>query len=225
MLNSGIDNIIKSFPRLLGGIAITLRISLIALVLSIILGLLVGVLMTSKNRVPKAVLRTFLEAFRLIHPIIWLFAFFFGSAILFHIQTDNVAVSILVFTLWGTFEIGDLVRSYITSLPASQYEASMALGLNKAQIYIFVLLPQIIVRTTPSIVNLATRLIKTTTLVYLIGVPEVLKVSQSIIQVTYMKNPNSYITFTMYLLLLIIYFIICYPLSLFEKYLEKKVLA
>jgi len=86
-----------------------------------------------------------------------------------------------------------------------------------------VLLPQIIVRITPSIVNLATRLIKTTTIVYLIGVTEVLKVSQSIIQVTYLKNPNSYISFTMYLFLLVVYFIICYPLSLFAQYLEKKV--
>ncbi|SHI22587.1 polar amino acid transport system permease protein [Sporobacter termitidis DSM 10068] len=225
MQNLGIDNILKSFPRLLDGIAVTLKISLIALVLSIILGLILGIAMTSRSKVLLGVLRTFLEAFRLIHPLIWLFVFFFGSANIFHIQIDNVAVSILVFTLWGAFEIGDLVRSFITSLPRSQYESSMALGLSKIQMYIFVLLPQIIARTTPSIVNLATRLIKTTTLVYLIGVPEVLKVSQSIIQVTYLRNPNSYISFTMYLFLLIVYFIICYPLSLFEKYLEKKVLA
>jgi len=223
MQNSGIDNIIKSFPRLLGGIGETVKISVIALILSVILGLIIGVLMTSKNRLIKAVLRTLLEAFRLIHPLIWLFVIYFGAASIFHIKTDSVVVSVIVFTLWGTFEIGDLVRSYITSLPKSQFESSMALGLSKPQMYIYVLLPQIIVRITPSIVNLATRLIKTTTIVYLIGVTEVLKVSQSIIQVTYNKNPNSYISFTMYLFLLIVYFIICYPLSLFAQYLEKKV--
>lgn len=221
MQNSGIENIIKAFPRILGGIGLTVKISLIALILSVIFGLIIGVLMTSRNRVLNAVLRVFLEAFRLIHPLIWLFVFFFGSAYVFHINTDNITVSILVFTLWGAFEIGDLVRSYITSLPRSQFESSIALGLSKVQMYIYVLLPQITKRTVPSVINLATRLIKTTTLVYLIGVPEVLKVSQSVIQVTYLRNPNSYITFTMYFLLLIIYFIICYPLSLFEKYLEK----
>lgn len=225
MQNSGIDNIIKAFPRILGGIGLTLEIALISLVLSVLFGVVIGVIMTLRNRLLNAVLRLFLEAFRLIHPLIWLFVFFFGSAYVFHINTNNMAVSIIVFTLWGTFEIGDLVRSFITSLPRSQFESSIAIGLSKPQMYIYILLPQIILRTVPSVVNLATRLIKTTTLVYLIGVPEVLKVSQSIIQVTYLKNPNSYISFTMYFLLLIIYFIICYPLSLFEKFLEKKLIT
>ncbi len=222
MQNSGIDNILRAFPRLLGGIGLTLEIALISLVLSVILGVIIGVIMTTKNKLILAVLRVFLEAFRLIHPLIWLFIFFFGSAYMFHINSSNFVVSILVFTLWGTFEIGDLVRSFITSLPRSQFESSIAIGLSKRQMYVYVLLPQIVKRTVPSVVNLATRLIKTTTLVYLIGVPEVLKVSQSIIQVTYMKNPKSYISFTMYFMLLVIYFIICYPLSLFEKYLEQK---
>jgi polar amino acid transport system permease protein len=227
MQNSGIESIIRSAPRLLGGIWITVRISMIALVLSIVLGLIIGFAMTSKNKALGGTLRTLLEAFRLIHPLVWLFIFFYGLAALFqnlfHIDTNNYIVSIIVFTLWGMFEVGDLVRSYITSLPASQFESSIALGLSKPQMYLYVILPQIVARTVPSIVNLATRLIKTTTLVYLIGVPEVLKVSQSIIQVTYTNNPNSYISFTMYLLLLVVYFIICYPLSLLEKYLQNKI--
>ena len=225
MQNLGIESIVKGIPRLLEGISETLKISMIALVLSVILGLILGVVMTFKNPLLQGALRVLLEAFRLIHPLIWLFIFFFGAAYVFHIQTNNVVVSVLVFTLWGTFETGDLVRSFIKSLPRSQFESSIALGLSRPQMYVYVLLPQIILRTTPSIVNLATRLIKTTTLVYLIGVSEVLKISQNIIQVTYLRNPNSYISFTMYLLLLIVYFIICYPLSLFSRYLERKVAA
>jgi polar amino acid transport system permease protein len=221
----GIDYIIKAFPRIIDGFGLTVKISVIALILSILFGFIIGVIMTSKNKLINAVMRVLLEAFRLIHPLIWLFIFFFGLSYIFKLQTDNIVVSIVVFTLWGSFEIGDLVRGYLKSLPVSQYELSAAIGLTKIQMYIYVLLPQIIIRITPSIVNLATRLIKTTTLVFLIGVPEVLKVSQSIIQVAYYNNPNSAISFTMYLFLLLIYFIICYPLSLFSRYLEKKVLA
>lgn len=223
MQNLGLEYIIKGFPRLLGGMLITVKIAGIALVLSIILGLIIGVFMTSKNKVVSFILRIFLEAFRLIHPLIWLFVFFFGLSFIPNVETDNVTVSIIVFTLWGSFEVGDLVRSYIRSLPISQFESSMAIGLSKLQMYIFILLPQIIIRITPSIVNLATRLIKTTSLVFLIGVPELLKVSQSIIQVVYYNNPNSMISFTMYLFLLLLYFCLCYPLSLFARFLEKKV--
>lgn len=225
MQNSGIDYIIKAFPAIIDGFTVTIKLSIVSLILSIILGFIIGVIMTSKNKLINSILRILLEAFRLIHPIIWLFMFFFGMSYILDIQTDNMAVSIVVFTLWGTFEIGDLVRSYIESLPKSQFESGEAIGLTKVQIYTYILLPQIIIRSIPSIVNLATRLIKTTNLVFLIGVPEVLKVSQNIIQVVYYNNSNSYVSFTMYLLLLFIYFIICYPLSLFSKYLEKRVSA
>lgn len=204
------------------GFFVTLELSIISLVLSIFFGFILGILMTSKNKPLKFILRIFLEAFRLIHPLIWLFVFFFGIAYLFNIQTDNIIVSIVVFTLWGSFEIGDIVRSSIQSIPKNQFEASAAIGLSKLQIYIYVILPQVIIRCLPAVVNLATRLIKTTNLVFLIGVSEVLKVSQNIIQVVYYSNPTSDISFTMYLFLLFVYFIICYPLSLFSKYLEKK---
>lgn len=225
MQNLGIDYIIKALPRIIDGLAVTLKLSIVSLILSIIFGFIIGVIMTSKNKLLKIILRILLEAFRLIHPIIWLFVFFFGLSYIFDIQTDNIVVSIVVFTLWGTFEMGDLVRSYIESLPKSQFEASAAIGLSKPQMYIHVILPQVIIRSIPAIVNLATRLIKTTNIVFLIGVSEVLKVSQNIIQVVYYSHPDSYISFTMYFILLCIYFIICYPLSLFSKYLEKKVSA
>lgn len=222
MQNLGIEYIIRAFPRLLDGFIITIKLSVVSLILSIVLGFIIGVLMTSKNKVINFVSRILLEAFRLIHPLIWLVVLFFGVTYVFNIQTDNMVVSYIVFTLWGAFEIGDLVRSYIKSLPKSQFEASAAIGLTKTQMYVHVILPQIIIRSLPAIVNLATRLIKTTNLIFLIGVPEVMKVSQSIIQVVYYSNPNSYISFSMYFILLCVYFIICYPLSLFAKYLEER---
>ena len=154
--------IIQAFPRLLDGFVVTIKLSVISLILSIILGFIIGVVMTSKNKLINIVLRVLLEAFRLIHPLIWLFVFFFGVSYVFNIQTDNMVVSIIVFTLWGTFEIGDLVRSYIESLPKNQFESSAAIGLTKTQMYVYVILPQIIIRSIPAIVNLATRLIKTT---------------------------------------------------------------
>lgn len=210
---------------ILEGLSVTIKISIISLILSIILGFIIGVIMTSKNKLINLVLRILLEAFRLIHPLIWLVVLYFGISYISNVQTDNIIVAIVVFTLWGTFEIADLVRSYIESLPKSQFESSAALGLTKVQMYVYVILPQIIIRSLPDIVNLATRLIKTTSLVFIIGVSEVLKVSQNIIQVVSYSNPKSYISFTMYLMLLFIYFIICYPLSLFSKYLEKKILV
>ncbi|WP_040950967.1 amino acid ABC transporter permease [Gorillibacterium massiliense] len=223
MQNLGVDFIVKAFPRLLNGFVITIQIAGISFLLSVLFGFIIGALMTLKNKWLTFILRILLDAFRLIHPLIWLFILFYGIAYVFHTPTNGYNISIIVFTLWGSFEIGDLVRSFITSLPRHQFETSMAIGLTRRQMYIHVLMPQIIIRTTPSIVNLATRLIKTTALVSMIGVQEMLKVSQSIIQVAYYNNPTSMISFTMYLSLLLLYFIICFPLSLLSRFIEKKV--
>ncbi|PWW03276.1 amino acid ABC transporter membrane protein 2 (PAAT family) [Paenibacillus cellulosilyticus] len=223
MQNSGVDAIIRAFPRLLNGLEMTVQIAAISFILSVLFGFLLGVLMNLRYKPLTIVLRLLLDAFRLIHPIIWLFVLFYGLSYVFHLSTDGYVISIIVFTLWGSFEIGDLVRGYISSLPRHQFESSLALGLNRRQMYAYILLPQIVIRTTPSIVNLATRLIKTTSLVSLIGVQDMLKISQSIIQVTYYNNPTSMISFTMYLLLLLLYFMICFPLSLLSTFIEKKV--
>ena len=83
--------------------------------------------------------------------------------------------AIIVFTFWGTAEMGDLVRSALISIPKHQYDSGYGLGLNKWQVYLYIILPQTIRRLLPSAVNLLTRMIKTTSLVALIGVVEVLK--------------------------------------------------
>ncbi|MWC29189.1 amino acid ABC transporter permease [Paenibacillus sp. MMS18-CY102] len=223
MQSLGVDTIVQAFPRLLDGFGLTIQIAGISFLLSVPFGFAIGVFMSLKNKWLTFTLRILLDAFRLIHPLIWLFILFYGIAYLFHAPTDGYYIAIIVFSLWGSFEMGDLVRSFMASLPRHQFETSMAIGLTRRQMYMHVLLPQIVIRTTPSIVNLATRLIKTTSLVSLIGVQEMLKVAQSIIQVTYYNNPTSMIPFTMYLLLLILYFIICFPLSVLSRFIEKKI--
>ena len=81
----------------------------------------------------------------------------------------------VVFVFWGAGEMGDLVRGALTSIPAHQRESGAALGLTRWQINRYVLIPQTLRRLIPQAINLATRMIKTTSLVMIIGVVEVLK--------------------------------------------------
>ena len=99
--------------------------------------------------------------------------------------------AIIVFTFWGTAEMGDLVRSALISIPKHQYDSGYGLGLNKWQVYLYIILPQTIRRLLPSAVNLLTRMIKTTSLVALIGVVEVLKVGKQIIDASRYTNPTA----------------------------------
>ena len=121
---------------------------------------------------------------------------------------------------WGTGEMGDLVRGALTSIPKQQYESAAALGLNKAQIYRQVIIPQAIRRLIPSSINLITRMIKTTSLLLMIGVIEMMKVGQQIIEANRMTSPNA--VFGIYGTIMLLYFIICWPISMLANHLEKK---
>ncbi len=91
-------------------------------------------------------------------------------------------VCIVVFVLWGTAEMGDLVRAAITSIDQHQRDSAYALGLT-FQALIYVIFPQSLKRVTRrGAINLFTRMVKTSSLAVLIGVVEVIKVGQQIIE-------------------------------------------
>lgn len=116
--------------------------------------------------------------------------------------------------------MGDLVRGAVISIPAHQYESAEALGLTKAQTYRYIVLPQTVRRLIPLSINLITRMIKTTSLILMIGVVEVMKVAQQIIEANRMSSPNA--AFGVYLTVFVLYFVACWPISLLAKYLEKR---
>ena len=222
MPDLGLDVIFKgkNAVRLLGGLGIALRISLISVLISIPLGILVGILMTFKNPVLKAVLRVYLEIIRIMPQLVLLFIVFFGSTRALGIDISAELSAIIVFSLWGTAEMGDLVRGAITSIPKHQYESSEALGLNKKQTFIYIIIPQTIKRLIPLSINLITRMIKTTSLVLMIGVVEVIKVAQQITEANRNSSPNA--AFGVYLVVFMMYFIACTPISMLARYLEKR---
>ena len=131
MPDLGLDVIFKgkNAVRLLGGLGVALRISLISVIISIPLGILVGILMTFKNPILKAVLRVYLEFIRIMPQLVLLFIVFFGSTRVLGVDISGDLAAVIVFSLWGTAEMGDLVRGAIISIPKHQYESGEALGL------------------------------------------------------------------------------------------------
>lgn len=222
MPDLGLDVIFKgrNAIRLLGGLGIALRISLIAVLISIPLGILVGILMTFKNPIVKAVFRIYLEFIRIMPQLVLLFIVFFGSTRVLGADISGDLAAVIVFSLWGIAEMGDLVRGAIISIPKHQYESSEALGLDKRQTFIYIIIPQTVKRLIPLSINLITRMIKTTSLVLMIGVVEVIKVAQQIIEANRTSSPNA--AFGVYLAVFIMYFIACTPISMFARYLEKR---
>jgi polar amino acid transport system permease protein len=222
MQSLGIDVLFKgtNFLRLLQGLWVAVRISLISVAISLVLGLVVGVLMTSKNKVLKIIFRVYLEIVRIMPQMVLLFVVFFGTTRVFGWNMDAEASAIIVFSFWGVAEMGDLVRGALISIPVIQYESAAALGMSQTQIYRYVILPQTVRRLIPLSINLITRMIKTTSLVMMIGIVEVLKVAQQIIEANRRTSPNA--AFGIFAVVFLLYFIICWPISRLAGYLEKR---
>lgn len=210
----------NNFLRLLEGLWVTIEISLIAVVLSIVLGIILGMIMTLKNPIIKAITKIYLEFIRIMPQLVLLFLVYFGLTKSFGINLSGEVSAVIVFTLWGTAEMGDLVRGALISIPKHQYESGAALGLTTKQVYWHIIIPQTLRRLVPLAINLTTRMIKTTSLIVLIGVVEVLKTAQQIIEANRYTVPDS--ALWIYGTIFFMYFIVCWPISLLASKLEKK---
>ena len=210
----------KNLLRLLEGLAVAMKISMISVVISIVLGIVIGMLMTLKKPALNAILRGYLEVVRIMPQMVLLFIVFFGFTKMTGANISAEVASVIVFSFWGTAEMADLVRGSLISIPAIQYESSMALGMTPLQMYVYVIIPQIIRRLIPLSINLITRMIKTTSLVMMIGIVEVLKVGQQIIEANRKSSPNA--AFGVFLVIFLLYFLVCWPISLLSKGMEKR---
>ena len=222
MQNLGIRVLFQgtNFFRLLEGLWVSLGLALVSMALSVFLGIFLGMLMNSKKRWVRAVCRIYLEIVRIMPQLVLLFLVYFGAAKHLGVNLSGEVSAVLVFTFWGTAEMGDLVRSALISIPRHQYESGYALGMTEKQVFFRIILPQTIRRLLPSMINLLTRMVKTTSLVVLIGVVEVVKVGKQIIDASRFTTPSA--AFWVYGMIFLLYFMVCFPFSRAAAVLERK---
>lgn len=210
----------RNFVRLMQGLLVTIEIAAISIIFSIILGMIFGIILTVKFKPLQIICRIYLEFMRIMPQLVLLFLAYYGLTRAFGISLSGEVASVLVFTLWGTAEMGDLVRGALETIPKHQYESGRAIGLTENQIFFYIIIPQTIRQLVPLAMNLITRMIKTTSLITFVGVIEVVKIGQQIIDANRLSVPNAAIA--VYALIFFLYFIVCWPLSILAGYIEKK---
>ena len=222
MRDLGLNVLFKgiNFLRLLGGLWVTVRLSLISVALSIVLGLAFGMFMTLKHPAAKIISRVYLDTVRIMPQLVLLFIVYFGFTRAFGWNLAAELSAVIVFTFWGTAEMGDLVRGALISIPKHQYDSAAALGMTPVQTYLYIIVPQTLRRLIPLAINLTTRMIKTTSLVVIIGMTEVLKVGRQIIDANRFEYPTA--ALWVYGVIFLLYFFACWPISLLAKKLEQR---
>lgn len=222
MAHSGINVLFEgtNFLRLMGGLWTAIWIAGLSLILGLALGTILGMFRTMKSRIIRFILRLYLEFFRIVPTVVLLFLVYYILPRQFNVNWPATWMAVLAFTLWVAAEFSDIVRGALESVPEHQRESGLALGLNQRQLFRYVLLPQALRLELPATINLATRVIKTTSLLLMISIMDVINVGQQIIEANNQTYPTG--VFWVYGLIFILYFIIDYPLSKWAKHLTAK---
>lgn len=206
--------------RLLSGLGTSVTVAGLALLFGIPLGVVLGALRILRNPVLRAILRLYLEFFRIVPTLVLLFLSYYILPRELGVQVDGVTVAVVAFGLWVSAEISDIVRGALISVSDHQVDAGKALGMNGVQILWYVRIPQSVNLMIPAVINLAARVIMTTSLLLLISVIDVVTVGQQIMEANRMAHPDA--AFWVYGFIFFLYFIICWPLAMIAKALEKR---
>lgn len=209
----------NNLTRILESLVVVIKLSIISLVLGLLLGVVLGILRQVGWRPVRWVLQAYLEIFRIVPLLVLLFVFYYILPEMLDAQIDNQLVSVLVFVLWIAAEMSDLVRKALDNVPKIQLEIGRSLGFNRWQAYRMIILPQGLPTIIPDTLNLVTRVIKSSSLLMMIGVPELIRVGTQVIENYAVTVPTA--SFWVYGALFFLYFALCFPLSRLAKALEK----
>lgn len=210
----------NNLNRILESLLVVIKISFLSLLLGLLLGLFIGILRTLRLRPLQWFFQVYLEIFRIVPLLVLLFVFYYILPEALDTQIDQQLVSILVFVLWIAAEMSDLVRKAIENVSKSQLEIGRSLGFDRWQLYRVILLPQGLPTIIPDTLNLVTRVIKSSSLLMMIGVPELIRVGTQVIENYAVTIPTA--SFWVYGALFLLYFGLCFPLSKLAKILEKR---
>lgn len=164
-------------PQLLEGLKVTMEFFLIVLVLSIPLGILVAVGRKSKIFLLNKILEYYILVMRGTPLLLQIIVIFFGLPIV-GITFERFTAGVIAFTLNYAAYFGEIFRSGINSIDEGQYEGAEVLGLSPVNTFFRIILPQAIKRVIPPVANEITVLVKDTSLVYVLGLDEVLKIAK-----------------------------------------------
>ncbi|EXU77168.1 MULTISPECIES: amino acid ABC transporter permease [Erwinia] len=168
----------------------------------------------TRRRWPNRLIRGYIELFQGTPLLMQLFLAFFGVA-LFGIDVSPWTAASLALTFYTSAFLVDIWFGSVKALPKGQWEACRCLGLNFGQTLWRVVLPQALRIAIAPTVGFAVQVVKGTALASIIGFVELTKAGTILNNVTYQP-------FKVFGLVALGYFLICYPLSRYSQYLEKK---
>jgi polar amino acid transport system permease protein len=206
--------------HMLNGLYVTLWVSLLTTLLATAIGLFIGGLSASTSKWVQLGVRLYIDIFRGVPSLITLLFVFFALPHI-GITTGPITASVLGLGVWGGANIAETARGALKSISTHQTEAARALGLGKLQALVFAVMPQALRRFLPPYIGQLTVLIQASALTSVVGVADLLGAARQMIERLAYVSPEP-LGVPIYLVVLLAFFVICYPLTLLANFLERK---
>lgn len=204
----------KVLPRYVDAAFLTLQLSFFGIVVALFLGVLLAMMTAYRWKPWFYVARAYVEIARNTPLLIQLFFLYYGLPKV-GIRWDGMTCGIIALVFLGTSYMSEAVRAGLLSVPKGQIEAAKALGMNAAQRFFYVILPQAWAVALPAVGANVLFLMKESSVVSAVAVAELLFVTKDIIGMDYKTNEALF-------LLLISYLVILLPVSLLARFAENR---
>lgn len=206
--------ILSTLPAFLKAVGVTLQVGLIAIATSLLVAVINAAILVFRTPYLQRLVAFYVELARNTPLLIQLFFVYFALPSL-GVKISGFAAAIITMTFLGGAYLTEVLRAGVEAVPAAQLESGRSIGLSQAQLLCYVILPQASLLSLPALFATFIFLLKETTVVSAVAVPEILYTTKNYIALYYK-------TYEMLAVLTLICVLLFLPLSLLLRYLERR---
>jgi His/Glu/Gln/Arg/opine family amino acid ABC transporter permease subunit len=200
---------------LIDGVLITIQMALIGMAIALTLGLVIALMGKSGIKILVIFSDIYIQIFRAIPLFVYLIWMFYGAAMLTGINVPAFATAVICLSMTHSAFMAETYRAGIESVPKGHTEAGLSVGLSRFQVMRYIILPQAVRTILPPIGNEFVIVFKSTTILGIIGVDELVRKAQ-------FATTLSFRPFELYSAVAVIFVIMVIIISRFNLFLEKK---
>lgn len=215
-------NLFENMDDFWDGMLMTLKVALIGLLVAVVIGIVIGMFSASKNKVLRGIARVYVEFFQNTPIVVQVFFYYNGVPKILQaimgaarpLRLSKLLLGVMGVGLYHGAYIAEVIRTGIESVSKGQYEAAHAQGFSDLQTMAQIILPQTIKVIMPPLANQALNFVKNTSVLAMVAGFDLMYFADKYVGTT---------TFIQgYILCALLYFVICFPLSLIVRWLENR---
>ena len=179
------DLVVNSFPLLLVGAGVTIKITALSVALGVVIGLFVGIARISRLRILRVLAAVYVDFFRGTPLLVQIFLVYFALPVITGQRVDPFVAAIGSCGINSGAYVAEIVRSGIMSIDKGQMEAGRSLGLSSGQTMKLIIMPQAFKNVLPALINEMIVLLKETSIIGYIGMTDITKAATLVQSRTY----------------------------------------